>query len=310
LSSASRLRSLALAALLAFGAGAALAVEPWHGMSFAATVEQPRNVGYLIGDLLVQRVELELEGDRFDPRELPQPGRVNAWFERRSARIERDPQGRRWLAVEYQVINAPPALAAVSLPAWKLAPAAGNRGLLIADWPVSVGAMTPAEPFGADTLDALRPDRPAPVPDAATIRHLLTRWACATVAVLAAWLAWLAWRNWQSARSQPFALAARELQRLGPLASETPAAWQALHRAFDRTAGRAIHAGDLPALFQRAPHLAALRAQIEGFYTRSSTLFFGAAPFVPGTGAGTSAATFPLAALCTALRRLEKAHEP
>jgi mxaA protein len=95
---------------------------------------------------------------------------------------------------------------------------------------------------------------------------------------------------------QPFARALREMRALD---DREPRAWQALHRAFDRTAGRAIQSATLPVLFERAPQLAPARAQIENFFAQSNSLFFG------------SAATngVPIRALCAELRRIERHHE-
>ena len=299
--SALPLRTIAVAsALLAAGApgpAAALPADaPFTGAAFAAEVEQPRPYGYLIGDLLTQRVRLRLEGDPFEPARLPSPGRIGAWFERRAARIVRDARGERWLAVEYQVINVPPLLATVQLPAWKIAPRAGDRGLLVDAAPIAIAPLAPPAQDG-DTIGALRPDRPAPLVDLAPIRRRIAGWSAALLATLAIWAAWLAWRDWRARTRLPFAQALRELGRID---DSLPAAWQVLHRAFDRTAGRATQTATLAALFERAPHLEALRPQIEQFYDQSAALFFG----------GTAPANpVRLRALCGALRRIERRHE-
>jgi mxaA protein len=79
-----------------------------------------------------------------------------------------------------------------------------------------------------------------------------------------------------------------------------PLAWQAMHRAFDRTAGRVIQTSTLPALFDRAPHLGAMHVPIEKFFLQSSALFF---------GGGSSAEPISPRELCIELRRIERRHE-
>lgn len=262
-----------------------------------ATVEQPRPFGYVVGDVVTQRVLLEVDGHELAPAALPKAERVGVWLERRPVRIESRPDGRRWLAVDYQVINAPQALTTVNLPALELQGKSPGMTLKIAEWPVSVNALTPRSAFTAEGLDALRPDRAAPVIATEPIRRQIAVWSSALLLTMAAWLGWLAWRNWRAASARPFARALHEMRHLDETA---PEAWQALHRAFDQTAGRVTQAATLPALFERAPHLQSLRPQIEQFFAQSSELFF---------GDGLPAERMSVRALCAQLRRIEKRHE-
>ena len=265
-----------------------------------AAVEQPRSFGYVVGDLLTQRVLLELNGGAFEPAALPRPERVSAWLERRAPRVESTSDGRRWLAVEYQVVNAPQALTLIHVPAWELRAKSGSEVLRIGDWPVSVSPLTPLTPrsaFAKGDLEDLRPDRPAPSIAAEPIRRAIVIWSSASILTLAIWLGWWLWRNWRASGTQPFASALREIRRAG---EDAPEAWQALHRAFDRTAGRVTQMATLPNLFQRAPHLAPMRPKIEQFFQQSGERFFGTGPPQDGLS---------VRALCAELRRIEKSHE-
>jgi mxaA protein len=253
-----------------------------------AVVEQPRPFGYVVGDVVTQRVLLEIGGHEFAPAALPKAERVNIWLERRAARIEPRPDGHRWLALDYQLINAPQSLTTVILPAFDLRGAPDGATLAIAAWPISVNALT-----SGGSVE-LRPYRPAPAIATAPIRRQIAIWSSAFLVVLAAWLGWLAWRNWRAAAAQPFARALREMRRLDGTA---PEAWRALHRAFDQTAGRVVQTATLPALFERAPQLQPLRPEIEQFFAQSRTLFF---------GGGLPADRMSARPLCAQLRRIEK----
>ncbi len=258
----------------------------------AAVVQQPRAFGYVVGDVVTQRVLLEAEGRRFEPAELPRTERLGVWLERRSAQVETDSSGREWLAVSYQIVNAPQSLTTVKLPAWEL-----DEKVRIPEWPLSVGPLTPREAFDSGGLQSLRPDRSAPAIATAPIARQLFLWSVALALTLAAWLAWWLHRNRRASANLPFARALREIRATD---DTTAQAWQSLHRAFDATAGRVIQRESLGALFQRAPHLAACRAQIETFYARSSERFF---------GTGGTAQALSVRGLCRDLRRLEKRHE-
>ena len=283
-----------LAALLVFAVAA--------GTASAATVEQPRAFGHVIGDVLTQRVLLEQAGRPLQPGALPSTARIDLWLERRPSRIETDAEGRRWLAIDYQVINAPRALTAVSLPALSIATASGEP-LALPAWPISIGPLTPLEVAAQGDLQPLRPDRPvAPLPTYALGQQLKFS-VLALLAVLVAWLGWWAWRNRREAQQLPFANAWRELKRIGDPAS--PEAWRVLHRALNRSAGRVVHYASLSHLMAEAPYLQPLQPRLEEFYRESTRRFFFAESVA---SAAQPEGAYPLRPLCRALRDAEKRH--
>ena len=265
-----------------------------------ATVEQPRPTGYFVGDVLTQRVLLQDHGQLLTPSSLPATGRVNAWFERRQSTIVTDPALRRWLVIQYQILNAPKAVTVAMLPAWQLAAKSGDvaETLEVPATSINVAPLSPpGSPEQVGTRD-LRPDHTPPPIETAPIRLAIATSATGMALTLLAWLGWIIWRNRRAAATQPFARALRELQALD---DREPRAWQILHRAFDRTAGRVIQRATLPTLFERAPQLAPARPQIEEFFTQSNLLFFGS-PSIP------KANSLPRT-LCAELRRIERSHE-
>jgi mxaA protein len=271
-------------------------------------VEQPRSTGYFVGDLVTQRILLDRDGGVLRPAALPRPGRVSTWFERRRTTIETDSALRHWLVAEYQILNAPPKLTTVTLPAWVLRTSV-DSALKIPPASISIAPLSlPGSPAQVGTAD-LRPDRLPPVIATAPLRRATTLSAGALVLTLSAWFGWLFWRNRRTLATQPFAHAWREMRTLD---DREPRAWQALHRAFDRAAGRVIHTATLPALFERAPELIPARARIEQFYAQSSLLFFGAPSLAQGAApmaGSTNMDTSLPRALCLELTRIERRHE-
>lgn len=262
-----------------------------------ALVEQPRPFGHVLGDVLTQRVLLQVDGRQFEPAILPPAERIGVWFDRRAPRIETGADGRRWLVIEYQLVNAPQFLARLHLPAWELKDAAGATVLKIEDWTFSAAPLTPRMAFVQGGLDELRPDRSAPLVETGAIRRQLGLWSGMLAALLLTWVAATVWRNRRASARQPFARALRAVRGSG---DTSPEAWQAVHRAFDASAGLAVQSATLPLLFERAPHLAPMRTEIERFFAQSAARFYGTASV---------AEPVPVRALCAALRRLEKRHE-
>ena len=264
--------------------------------STAAVVEQPRPFGYVVGDLIEQRVLLQSQHHRFEPASLPRPGRIGVWLERRTPSIVSDSQGQRWLVLDYQLVTAPQGLTTINLPALDLASTNG-QSLKIPQWPVSVGPMTARTVIAQGGLQELRADRPAPAIPTEPIVRQIELWSIALVVTLAAWLAWLLWRNWRAAMNRPFARAAREMRAVG---DDAPEAWQALHRAFDRAAGRVVQSATLPELFRTASYLEPLRPRIESFFAQSADYFFGNAA---------AARSISVHGLCDDLTQIEKRYE-
>lgn len=285
------------------------------GATSPEIVQQPRPFGYVLGDTLTQRILLRSAGQEFEPVAYPPTERAGLWFARRSSKIERGEDGRRWLAIDYQLVNAPQTLMTVNLPAMTLKSKAGSV-LAVPEWPISVAPLTPRAAFAKGGLQELRPDHAAPTLPTLKLQRQLEVWLSAFALTVVLWFGWWLVRALRAAANQPFASALREIRRTG---DNTAAAWLALHRAFDRTAGRALQTTTLPVLFKRAPHFEFQRAAIEQFYAESNRRFFGGAASTgapdgiatPGSGSASpaSAAQVSLRALATTLRRIEKQHE-
>lgn len=289
-------------------------------LAIMAVVTQPRPTGYFVGDLVTQRILLEGSGQPYTPVTLPPPGRVNSWFERRRATVVTDDSSHRWLAVEYQFLNAPKAVTAATLPAWQLTvktAAAAPFTLTVPAASLNIAPLSPpGSPEQIGTRDLRSDHVPAKIAEAPICRAIAIS-SSGLALTLAAWLGWVFWRNKRAQTTQPFAHALRELRTLP---DDAPRAWQILHRAFDQAAGRVIQTATLPVLFERAPQLAPVRAQIEEFFAQSTQRFFahsssahsGAVPQLNSTTPAihdrARSAPAPLA-LCQMLRQIEKRHE-
>ncbi|MCC8403119.1 calcium incorporation protein MxaA [Paraburkholderia sp. MMS20-SJTN17] len=299
-------RALLAAAL--YGAACATA----SAAVVSALVQEPRAFGYVLGDVLTQRVLLEANGRDVGAVTPPSVGRTGVWLERRPVTLETDANGRKWMVIAYQVVNAPQTLTQITLPALTLTSAAGTQ-LQVAEWPASIGPLTPQSAFATGDLQPLRPDRQVPVSGTAGLRQQIA-WALGLLlATLIAWTSWWWARNRRESARLPFARAWRQMQRLpeSPAASSSEA-WVCLHRALNETAGQVVHATSLPALLARAPYLQPLRAQLERFYEVSSERFFRPAPNPAANGdksADETSGEFPLHALCRALYRAERRHQ-
>lgn len=249
----------------------------------------------MIGDILQQRVLLQHAGRDLQLAAMPPADRVGLWLERRTPQTQTDADGRRWLLLSYQLINAPRVPTTATLPPLVLLGTSGTGDirLSVPAWPFSLGPLTPAD----GGWPALQPDRPVQaLPTQAIERQL---WAAAAVlaAVLLSWLGWWGWRQWREAQHLPFARAWDVLRRLD---ATDPAGWLALHQAINQSAGRVVHVASLGRWLDEAPQWRELRDSLAGFFAASNARFFGAAD-VSGS--------FPLRQLGRALRDAERRHQ-
>jgi mxaA protein len=243
-------------------------------------------------------VLLSLNRRDFSPAELPTQGRAGVWFERRVVRVNADEAGRRWLTIDYQVMNSPRALTVVTLPAWQLKSSnPAGEALRVAEWPMSLAPLTPERPVARAGLGTLRPDRVAPPVPLTSMQRSLTLGVAGLLLTVLIWAGWWVWRNWRASNDQPFAKALREMRNADGASAQ---AWHALHRAFDGTAGRATSTETLSALFLQAPWFEPQRPAIEEFFRQSAARFFAGDATRPSLSAQ---------ALGRELRRIEKRHE-
>ena len=265
------MRIFAIVVLVAI-ADMAIAAEPEVNVSL-------RDTGYMLGDLLDEHVEVSLpNGMHIDPESLPLPGRVAPWLEVRHAALEPARAGSQALVVTYQIFAETEAATQAPLPEFRLR-LRGTDGTQDIAVPSRPFLLSPALPQTLTDKD--RELRPSPEPErvreAGALAGALASFAVALVA--AGYLLWRydflpflpyapgpllrAWRSWRR-RSQ------RDLTD-----DEETALLRDLHGALNQSAGETLYPSTLPRLFDRAPYLAPLRAEIERIFAASWQRFYG-----------------------------------
>ncbi|HET7065081.1 MAG TPA: hypothetical protein VFI49_12475, partial [Rudaea sp.] len=106
-----------------------------------------RDSGYLLGDLIDERVDLSLPpGANLDPDSLPLPGRVAPWMEVRASRIEYgEKDGEQSVIVSYQIFAEVEQAERVPIPAFKLRVRDGGRTRVV-EVPEKSFMLSPALP--------------------------------------------------------------------------------------------------------------------------------------------------------------------
>ena len=264
--------------------------------AFAGTDDKPiqpivtlRDSGYLLGDLIDERIELDLpSGTSLDPDSLPLPGRVAPWMEVRAARIEGEDQaGRQSVIVRYQIFAEVEQAERVPIPPFKLRLRDGTRTRIV-EVPSKSFMLSPALPATLTDEDrelkSAAPPRLLPARNAA----LGVLFSAIAAALCATYLLWAHDRLPFLPRAPgPFARLWRSWRRRGrrDLSDDDGLALlHAWHAALNLAAGEALYPSTLPRLFTCAPYLQPLRARIEELFERSWQSFYGpASNRPPGT---------------------------
>lgn len=240
-----------------------------------------RDSGYLLGDLIDERIDLNLPpGSSLDPDSLPLPGRVAPWMEVRASRIERGEQGQQSVIVRYQIFAEVEQAERVPIPAFKLRVRNGAQ-MRAVEVPAKSFMLSPALP--PTLTDEDRELKPAAPPQLLPIRTAVTGLALAALAAAAcaAYLLWAhdrlpffprapgpfsrLWRSW------------RRRGRRGLTDDDRLALLHAWHAALNLAAGETLYPSTLPRLFVSAPYLEPLRDRIEVLFERSWQSFYGPA---------------------------------
>jgi mxaA protein len=228
-----------------------------------------RDTGYTLGDLILSHVSIRLEpGAEIDPDSLPPAGRVTPWLELREARLQQSGNTAH-LDLTWQVFATVESPLVLKLPALELK-LKGDRPQVVVI-PAQPFHLSPVLPNPLENTQA-RPNRPpflfdAQTPLLAAALSCLLALLCGTV-----WL-WLVDRLPGFPRHPgPFTRLARRLRKhKGELDMQV---LRDIHAALNTAAGETLYPGTLSRLFQHAPHLEAVRADLELFFHASWQYFY------------------------------------
>lgn len=245
-------------------------------------VANPRPFGYVIGDTIERRIELEAARPfALETGKLPKTGRVNTWLDLQKVNLASSHglhSTHYRLTLIYQLINSPEAVKNLTLPKVSLRLEAGGK-VTVQEAPeffFSAAPITPPQVLAGEGLDVMRPDQPPP-PIPNTAHRILFMFFLSVLILALLYMGYLRFGlPWQAPR--PFAWAYRDLRRLAKRTDGEEsfrAALRRVHRAFDQTAGRPLFAEQLEAFFAEHPRFAQIQSTTEKFFELSRSEFFG-----------------------------------
>ncbi len=264
-----RLIHLLLCLMVSASASASASAEPKISV-------QMRDTGYTLGDVMEAHAVIHLDqGQHIAPGSLPPLGRITHWLELRTATLEQSGSVAR-LDLCWQVFATVETARMLKVPAIELHTDGDKPQTVVI--PAQSFILSPVLPHPLENTRP-RPNLPPWKFDEHT--PLQAALACLgfALACLTFWL-WLVDRlPGLPRRPGPFTRLARRLRRhKGTLNTED---LRELHAAFNAAAGETLYPATLPRLFERAPHLAPVRAEIEQFFQASWQCFFASGADIP-----------------------------
>ena len=244
-----------------------------------------RDTGYMLGDLLDERIEIETpQSLRIDPESLPLPGRVAPWLEVRGVTLQpREPSGAERIIVTYQIFAETEEAARVALPEFTLRVRDGGD-LRTVNVPPRSFLLSPALPPALTDQD--RELRPSPTPTLLPISKDFAG-ALASLVLALTCAAYLLWRYdrlpFLPHAPGPLARTWRRWRRghRGLSSDQHAALLRDMHVALSRSAGETLYPSTLERLFERAPYLAPLRERIGSLFAASWRSFYDAGEQAP-----------------------------
>ena len=259
-------------------------------------VEEPKQFGYFIGDVLERTALIELSGaDRLVTASRPEPGQIKYWLWLRNVQTEElSRQGRRFLKVRlaYQIFYAPLQPQRLTLPSVSLLfrSESGETKTTLPPFTflaAPLRELTSRQGGGerdeADEIPRLMPDAQPQLRSTARERTTMLLSSMAGVLAFGLLLYHQAWWPFGARRRRPFTVAARQIAALKrsaitdldtDLRGVLRPAFLAMHRALDETAGQRLLANDQPSFFAEHPGLVSRRGEIGRFFEASGALFF------------------------------------
>lgn len=225
-----------------------------------------RDSGYVLGDLIEQRVRFDLPHPmRLIPESLPSPGPVQHWLELRTVDWhDRDGE----LVLRYQIFAAVEHSLRLALPRVSLR-FDSARGEVVASAAEQTFYLSPVLPPSLSADDQTARASPIPQTPRSAAGLRLIGWALLAV-LLGLALAWHADRlPWLWRRPGPLTRLHRGLRRTrgehtDPEIYRTQLA--RIHRAFADCTGHTLYRHNLDDLFAHAPYLRPLQAEISAFF--------------------------------------------
>lgn len=275
---------------------------PAHAAGAAAyrVSAQMRDTGYVLGDLLHQRIDIEVPaGATLAADSLPRSGRVNNWLELREVQVEHRAGGYT-LRLTYQMFGVVESALQLAIPPFQLR-FSDQATVNVAPQPFYQSPVLPASLGEAD-----REPRPSlkPEPIATSMWQTIAAASLVASLLLAFYLAWIYDRlPWLPRKPGPLAALLRSLRRRRVAHGDATAyreLLRQLHAALNHSAGQTLYLDNLPLLFTRAPYLQPLRGELEDLFQHSRRVFYDAAP------AGDAWTAAQVLALCRRARDCER----
>lgn len=231
-------------------------------------VDNPHQYGWLLGDELVQRIEIELpENVTWDRASLPRPRAVDYWLDLRSVELE-ERAGRAELTLRWQNFYSALAPDRREVPPSPVRLSDGTQFNL----PGFAFVAAPLRPITEQSSPAqLLPDPPYRLIPTGRDQTALAISATIFLCVLSV-IGWTqAWWPFHKRPARPFTRAARLIARLPNPGLQR----RAMHRALDAAFSRVLISADLPQFLAARPEYQPLEDRLDRFFRASDAAFFG-----------------------------------
>lgn len=248
-----------------------LACSPLMAAVRSVDIKSPRDFGYVIGDVLTQRVSIVLDSPwTLDQRSVPKSDELNIWVHREVSPVRVRPvrDGKHFeLDLKYQIFNVSDKPQRIVIPVHGLAVRNGQEMVRIFI-PEKILTVSPVTRDGSNqSINYIKiqpPVLPLPMDEVQPFRMMWLSLLLVVASVLMLLYIWIGLPLLQRANG-PFAKALRQLRAMPVSLSNESSyrlALRVVHKAMNATAGKSLVTADLPGFL----------AEFKGFKARSDIL--------------------------------------
>jgi len=236
--------------------------------SKVAKAQLDKSWGVLLGDLITMTVELPVTANQIDNSSLPHiDKRFGDWLYLREINLTTEQ-----IIIQFQLVNVAPVATDVMTPKLNFRLLNGEF-VDIEQLPFTISPVIALTDNEQSTTIKLKPAHAPETIDTSAIAQKLVLAISFAAILLAILIIWSI--GWRPRNRRPFAEALHGLRMLRWQHNNDPQqAVRIVHKAFNRTATKTVVHSELSQLFEAAPWLTSLDAEITAFYETSSKHFF------------------------------------
>ena len=248
--------------------------------SVSIEITEPRQFGYVLGDVFVRKLKLKFNQGRsvlLDEKKLT--GRINNWLSIRKVESKQLSRFEYFIKIQYQVVNVPIKPLMIVVPGFEVTTSNGRsqKKIQIEELLVTLAPVTPKIVANRGGLSNIQPNASIPTIQSEKILFRILLWlSLLIIPILILFYSWAPWQKIFFTKKHPFSIAHSKIKKLEDLPDLV--FWKEslilFHNALNSTAKKTIFVGSLDDFFLENSKYKCLSKEIRHVFNCSRKIFY------------------------------------